>query len=42
MPLGGLALSYPHHAPSRPALACPTQASHGPLVLLYPVQCPTN
>jgi hypothetical protein len=29
MPLGGPALLWPHHAPSGPALACPTQALMG-------------
>jgi hypothetical protein len=42
MPLGGPALSCPHHGPSRPALARPTQAPHGPSVLLFPLQCPTG
>jgi hypothetical protein len=37
MPLGGPTLSFPHHDPSRPALAFPSQAPHGPSVLSYPL-----
>jgi hypothetical protein len=39
--INGPTLSFPHHAPSRPTLACPSHPHHGPIVLSYSLQCPT-